>query len=344
MDGPQFDAAVKRLADGTSRRTVLGLLAGSAGGALSALLGRAHASAQPGCRREGHPCEGNQTCCEGLTCAASGPGAAMRCTAGTVPENECEGDCPPTEQVVVVVDVDIDIEADCVYSGEMRRTTCTFTAASGQGAVGSVAVPESLLCAEIVGGDYDEVDLGANARPQGKAKGFKSKQTEDGVAIVTLELAGEVTTATTATYWCETDGTMLIPVTGPGLQCEDAEATTQSDVTDSTGAVVVQIYTCDVAASADNVEWFEVCGAPTAEARFRLDRLENDDWSEVGTQGTNAEGLCSFEDLPPGTYRLEQAEGGWCHAESDSVDEQGNVIVEAGARTTVWVFHCVETK
>src|SRR5215211_8406713 len=202
-----IDDAAKMLATGISRRRVLGLLArGLAGGALGlAGLPMAAAAQQgntkdkdkdkdkdkgngPSCREEGHPCEGNQTCCDGLTCAASGPGAAKRCTAG------CEGDCPAEEPAVVVVDVDIDVEADCAYSGEMRRTTCTFTAAAGTGDVASVAVAEALLCAEVVGGDYDEVDLGANARPKGKAKGFKSKQAKNGAAVVTLELDGEVTT------------------------------------------------------------------------------------------------------------------------------------------------------
>src|SRR5262245_12044095 len=130
MDERPLDRAAKLLATGTSRRQILSFLAwGATGGALALLFG-ARAAAQPGCREEGHPCEGNQTCCEGLTCTASGPGAARRCTAGTA--SECESDCPATEQVVVV-DVDIDVEADCAYSGEMRRTTCTFTAAAGQG-------------------------------------------------------------------------------------------------------------------------------------------------------------------------------------------------------------------
>src|SRR5215211_3875778 len=199
MDGRQLDTAARMLAGGHTRRQVLGVLVrGAVGGGLG-LAGPLAAAAKPkdndkdkgngpACREEGHPCEGNQTCCEGLTCTASGPGAARRCTAG------CEGDCPAEEPAVVVVDVDIDVEADCAYSGEMRRTTCTFTAAAGNGDVASVAVAEALLCAEVVGGDYDEVDLGANARPKGKAKGFKSKQAKNGAAVVTLELDGEVTT------------------------------------------------------------------------------------------------------------------------------------------------------
>jgi hypothetical protein len=347
-----IDDAAKMLAAGMSRRRVLGLLArGAAGGALGLAGSPVAAAAKqdkdkdkdkgngPSCRGEGHPCEGNQTCCEGLTCAASGPGAARRCTAG------CEGDCPAEEPAVVVVDVDIDVEADCAYSGEMRRTTCTFTAAAGNGDVASVAVAETLLCAEVVGGDYDEVDLGANARPKGKAKGFKSKKTEDGTVVVTLELAGEVTIASTATYWCETEGAVLVPVTGPGLSCAEPAATPPAaDTSDEAGAVVVQIYACDVGADDPEVDWFAVCGAPAAAVTFRLSRVEGENPVDVGTAATDAEGLCRFEALPPGTYRLETSDGAWCHAESDSVDERGDVVVAAGERATVWAFYCAQAK
>jgi hypothetical protein len=33
--------------------------------------------------------------------------------------------------------------------------------------------------------------------------------------------------------------------------------------------------------------------------------------------------------------------GNWCHAESDSVNAQGDVTVRANERSTVWIFHCV---
>jgi hypothetical protein len=349
MDGRQLDTAARMLAGGHTRRQVLGVLArGAVGGGLG-LAGPLAAAAKPkdkdkdkgngpACREEGHPCEGNQTCCEGLTCTASGPGAARRCTA------ECEGDCPAAERVVLVVGADIDVEADCVFAGETNRTTCTFTAAAGEGAVASVAVPETLLCAEVVDGDFAEVDLGTNARPKGKAKGFKSKKTDGGSAVVTLVLAGEVTTATTATYWCETDAAVLIPVTGPGLRCEEAATPPANDISDSTGAVVVQTYACDAAAESADIEWFEACDAPPAEVTFRLSRQEGEAWEEVETQPTDAEGLCRFGQLRPGTYRLEPAEGAWCHAESDSVDERGDVVVKAGARATVWAFYCAAAK
>ncbi len=56
---------------------------------------------------------------------------------------------------------------------------------------------------------------------------------------------------------------------------------------------------------------------------------------------TDAGGQARFSLLEPGLYVLTQLERDWCHAKSDGVDEQGNVVVTAGERTTVWVFACL---
>ncbi len=342
MDVRSIDTAARMLARGIPRRQALRLLARGAVGGVLAFHSASRANAQPGCRKEGHPCEGNQTCCPGLTCAESGRGEAKRCTASGT--DACEGDCPTTEPVVGVVELDIDIEADCVYSGEMRRTSCTFTAAASDGVVASVIVPKAILCAEVVGGDFEEVILAAAAGSPDSNEGLKSTQGEDGAAVVMVELDGEVATAATATYWCETDRAGLIPVTGPGLHCAASAAAPVTNVSDSTGAVMVHSYTCDVVSPGANTAWFDVCAVTTTPATFQLTRSDVDDGTDGQTQPTDAEGMSSFEQLPPGTYRLEQIDGDWCHAESDSVNEQGNVIVEAGALATVWIFHCATPK
>ncbi len=342
MDAQQFDTLARSLAAGGSRRHVLARLArGAVGGALALAVGT-RVGAQPGCRQEGHPCEGNQECCPGLTCEPSGPGAAQRCTGtGTT---ACEVDCPQGEQATIgLVEAGVAIETDCTFAADADQTTCRFSAVAGDETVTSIAVPEGQVCAEVIGGDFEEIELGANARPKGKAKGFKSKRAERGRAVVTLVLAGEVTTSATATYWCETDAT-LVPVPGPGLRCGEADTTPTDDISDSTGAIDVQVYTCEVAADAPDVDWFDECDAATAEATFHLAPVESGQSVEQATQTTDEEGLCRFEQLPPGTYRLEQTDASWCHAESDSVDKQGNVIVKAGMRATVWVFHCAAIK
>jgi hypothetical protein len=51
------------------------------------------AGATPSCRGAGHPCEGNQTCCDGLVCVVSGPGAAHRCTPCPAGQIACGGVC-----------------------------------------------------------------------------------------------------------------------------------------------------------------------------------------------------------------------------------------------------------
>lgn len=108
MDGNRFDELTRGLAHGRSRRGVMkGLGAAVLGAAGLARLGGVEAKTT--CRNAGHPCEGNQTCCDGLVCVASGPGAALRCAAcpdGTViddgacctPDSHdvtCAGKCGP---------------------------------------------------------------------------------------------------------------------------------------------------------------------------------------------------------------------------------------------------------
>jgi hypothetical protein len=54
----------------------------------------------------------------------------------------------------------------------------------------------------------------------------------------------------------------------------------------------------------------------------------------------DANGVLRLEDLAPGRYRLVQTDVDWCHAESDRVDDQGSVVVNAGERASVWIFNC----
>jgi len=99
MEGQEFDRFATELARTTSRREALRLAGrGTAAGMLALLgLGGASAFAQPGCRREGHPCEGNQRCCPGLVCRVTGPGNARRCakakTCKTSGSCSCNKDC-----------------------------------------------------------------------------------------------------------------------------------------------------------------------------------------------------------------------------------------------------------
>jgi hypothetical protein len=339
MSARRFDDAARILASGLPRRRVIGLLARTAAGGTAALVSASRVSAQPGCRREGHPCEGNQTCCAGLICTESGPGAARRCTGAKT--TGCEGGCSTAEPKVVVVGTDIDIAADCSYSGEMRRTSCSFTATAEDGNVASLTIPQDIFCAAIVGGDVEKVEFGPSDRPTGA--GLQSTRQENGAAVVMVELDGEVTTAATATYWCDTGDGELVPVTGPGLRCAEHVAPTATGISQSTGAIVVRAYSCDVASDNSEVAWFDICRVPISQATFLLARLNGRNEDDTESQSVDAEGVCHFGNLLPGTYRLTQSDGDWCHAESNSVDDQGNVVVTAGEEAIVWIFYCAVT-
>jgi hypothetical protein len=41
---------------------------------------------------------------------------------------------------------------------------------------------------------------------------------------------------------------------------------------------------------------------------------------------------------------LQEVDATWCHAESDSVNAKGEVVVAAGERASVWIFNCVGAK
>ncbi len=105
MDTLNFDRFARRMAAGHSRRSVLRRAAASALATPLSLAGLHAADGQgknkdrdkdkdkdknkdkdgpgnSGCRGEGHPCEGNQVCCDGLTCEPTGSGSAWRCGTG----------------------------------------------------------------------------------------------------------------------------------------------------------------------------------------------------------------------------------------------------------------------
>jgi hypothetical protein len=55
---------------------------------------------------------------------------------------------------------------------------------------------------------------------------------------------------------------------------------------------------------------------------------------------TDGAGEVVFSGLEPGTYDLTLLDGSWCHAKSDRVTAESDVVVEAGQESTVWVFLC----
>lgn len=55
--------------------------------------------------------------------------------------------------------------------------------------------------------------------------------------------------------------------------------------------------------------------------------------------GIRVEGVLILDHLPPGRYQLEEVGSHWCHARSDSVEAQGQVVVKAGQWATAWAFN-----
>jgi hypothetical protein len=119
-----------------------------------------------------------------------------------------------------------------------------------------------------------------------------------------------------------------------------------SDLTDSTGAIKVTKYVCDLPGNKRpaNFDWFAECSVQTEGVKFTLSVQQGGKYVPKSTGLTNADGILNFSQLKPGTYQLKEVGADWCHAESDNVNPQGNVIVRAGQRTNVWIFNCVPTK
>lgn len=115
-------------------------------------------------------------------------------------------------------------------------------------------------------------------------------------------------------------------------------------VTQTTGVIIVHKYVCDAATYPANFDWYGNCAVKTDGAKFSISTLKGDQWVQAATATTNGDGLLWFNALKPGVYQLKEIGANWCHAESNSVNGQGNVVVKANARSEVWIFDCVPTK
>jgi hypothetical protein len=223
-------------------------------------------------------------------------------------------------------------------------STCTFTGVVPDGGkkINHLDVPEEAICAEVVGGEYKYVD----DDPHTGVTGYQTKGNND---TVTLVLDGHAVPAGTATYWLKAANNIL-PVTGPGIDCgsgmtsglpttPEGAAPTVTPAPE-TGELVVLVYTCaDVPEDTTDYDWFRLCDSEGGVHQLALAPV-----SEVAvepmTTSTDDSGDATFTDLEPGLYTLEMTDVAWCKAVSDSVDAEGNVIIEQGQRTTVYSFIC----
>jgi hypothetical protein len=132
------------------------------------------------------------------------------------------------------------------------------------------------------------------------------------------------------------------------VDCQPAEpsvpandVTPVADEMTLTGTVEVRVATCPIAKPPTGVEydWRANCLDPLSGADFDLKSI--DPAADVDLAGTTTpNGEIRFERLEPDAYALTRTDGNWCFAESDDVNARGEVIVEAGKVTTVWIFVC----
>jgi len=116
------------------------------------------------------------------------------------------------------------------------------------------------------------------------------------------------------------------------------------ELSDTSGAIVVRKYGCAVERAPRDYDWFDECDPQGAGVAFALDLRDGDDFVPIAETATDADGLVRFVGLDPGTYRLTEIGDAWCHAESDSVNARGEVIVRANQRASVWIFNCLGTR
>jgi hypothetical protein len=262
------------------------------------------------CQDAGRACVADDDCCGDLVCQGSGQSAAT-----------CQAPAP----AIVTPSCRIDVQCAFDAAGYQTRCTCTALVADGEPAI-TVILPPSEICVEVVSGNYVFTTTETLPGEAGYASPAPGQP-------LTLVLAGMVQPEGSATYWCQTQSG-LVPATGPRLM------RVVDDLSDAAGAVVVHATICNVVSADVVTDWFRTCLTPDAGATFTLVPTGEASAGSARTGVTAADGKLRFGQLPPGAYQLTLVNGAWCHAESDGVDARGNVIVEAGRRTNVWIFRC----
>jgi len=220
----------------------------------------------------------------------------------------------------------------CQFESDSNASTCLFVGGTekGTGDVTQIAIPGDMACSDITGGSYTTST---------DDSGGQMLASPNGAQAVTLVMSGRVRTSGTASYRVSTPNG-LFPASGPGLRCgESNTAQVSTELSATTGAVRVIAYQCPAGTNDQTVDWYTKCAQAEPGVTFRL--VQNgisSDAAKIGT--TDDKGSLIFANLPAATYHLTRDGGNWCHAESDSVNAQGDVIVRANERSTVWIFNC----
>ncbi len=255
-------------------------------------------------------------------------------------------DNPGKGKKTVVSLADYGVDVHCETDEKAGASTCTFAGVAPDGGkkIGFLQVPDDNICAEVVSSSGERAD----PEPHTHLSGYTSKGNTGALELV---IAGTVMPSDgEATYWIKAGGDTF-PANGPAIACVDAQAEedrptdapTEPDSLPATGAVVVKLSTCtDVPADTSGYDWFGACETGGASVSMELAPTDASP-GQPGTVDTDADGVATFTDQAPGTYTLDAVDASWCHAASDSVDADGNVVVEPGRSATVWIFMCGAT-
>jgi hypothetical protein len=140
---------------------------------------------------------------------------------------------------------------------------------------------------------------------------------------------------------CSPDGA------GQAMRCvvegaASAEPASPSPETIQGGELLVHVKGCALASARDDYDWEAKCLEPVDHATFELRIVDSPKDSTPLTEATTTNGEVRFTELEPDLYALKRVGGVWCHAESDGVDADGNLIVTSGQTTTVWTYVCLQ--
>jgi hypothetical protein len=254
----------------------------------------------------------------------------------------------PTERFCAVV-------LDTTSQPEKRETVrrpAPAVAGGGQANAGNGGVANasanggSVSVGDIGGGQNTNVSINAsggtaNADASGgnnnvaiAGAGQAGQELEEQVvtpSTLTVTLEGQVVPGKTTTYWLDTEAGRR-PAAGPTL-LQVADQTTQ------TGTILVDAWTCPTSQPAAAYDWFGQCTTPASSMQFALYPATGGS-APLATGTPDAQGQVRFANLAPGTYQVRPEGAPWCHAESDHVDADGNVQVEAQTDSHVWSFVC----
>jgi hypothetical protein len=206
-------------------------------------------------------------------------------------------------------------------------------ASGGSVAVGDVQGDDVDVAIDASGGTASADASGGNnnvAIAGGGQIGDAAAQAVE-LSTLTLTLEGNVALGKLTTYWVDTDAGRR-PAQGAALvQIDDAP--------EDVGAIIAEARTCPIAEPQPGYDWFGQCTTPAVDMQFSLSPTSGAGTLPVSL-ATNAQGRVRFGELSAGTYQLQPEGTTWCYAESDRVDENGNIMVESGLESHVWSFVC----